>query len=265
MITDIWIRAEITHIRGSAPRAVGSTMLIADTDILGTIGGGLLEWRVIHEARAMISHRGDGPQQLTVTLGEKDGQCCGGEVTVALARATSDDVASIQERVDREEPFGTVHIFGAGPVGTAMMRACSLLPLRCHLYDERETVEGRTSRDPAYRVVGNVCEVAANAEPGGAFIVTTHAHMLDFQLVETILRRDDFVFCGLIGSRTKRKKFEQGLSLLDISADRLTCPLGATHINDKRPAIIAATTVAQILETFAHHHGAVRHEHHQAT
>ena len=46
-----------------------------------------------------------------------------------------------------------------------------------------------------------------HAPPGAFFLVLTHEHALDLRIVEAILRRGDFAFCGLIGSKTKRAKF----------------------------------------------------------
>ena len=55
------------------------------------------------------------------------------------------------------------------------------------------------------------------APPGAFFLVLTHEHALDLRIVEAILRRGDFAFCGLIGSKTKRREVrppleERGLS-----------------------------------------------------
>ena len=71
---------------------------------------------------------------------------------------------------------------------------------------------------------------------------------------EAVLRRGDFTYLGLIGSRTKRRRFEAGFRELGIPAERigrLICPIGGAALRDKRPAVIAALTVAEILHALA--------------
>ena len=79
----------------------------------------------------------------------------------------------------------------------------------------------------------------------------THSHRLDRDLVEAILRRGDFAYCGLIGSRTKRRRFESRLEAKGLSEEllsRLTCPIGIPGITGKRPAEIAVAVAAQLLQ-----------------
>jgi len=87
------------------------------------------------------------------------------------------------------------------------------------------------------------------APPGSAFVVLTHDHGLDFLLASAALGRGDAAYVGLIGSATKRAKFRKwcrtqcdGLSIAD-----LTCPIGAQGSRDKRPAVIAAFAVAEVM------------------
>ena len=89
-----------------------------------------------------------------------------------------------------------------------------------------------------------------HAPPGAFFLVLTHEHALDLRIVEAILRRGDFAFCGLIGSKTKRAKFvhrleERGIATESIA--RLTCPIGVANIDGKEPEVIAAGVIAQLL------------------
>ena len=57
----------------------------------------------------------------------------------------------------------------------------------------------------------------------------THDHRLDQRLCEQILKRDDFTYFGLIGSRSKRRNFETRLQRRGIDVEkfgRMTCPIG---------------------------------------
>ena len=58
-------------------------MLIAADALIGTIGGGALEYMVIARARQALRD-GLEPGVLDVPLGPEIGQCCGGRVEVSL-------------------------------------------------------------------------------------------------------------------------------------------------------------------------------------
>ena len=79
----------------------------------------------------------------------------------------------------------------------------------------------------------------------------THDHARDLALAERILRRDDFVFFGMIGSRTKRRQFEDRLAASGIDPQRIArmvCPIGVAGIVDKAPEVIALSAAAQLLQ-----------------
>ncbi len=70
----------------------------------------------------------------------------------------------------------------------------------------------------------------------------THSHALDALIATDVLERADFGYLGIIGSRTKHKRFraslrQQGIAEREIS--RITCPIGGRAVRDKRPAVIA--------------------------
>ena len=78
----------------------------------------------------------------------------------------------------------------------------------------------------------------------------THSHALDFDICDRILRRRDARYCGLIGSTSKRRRFEKRFRKLDmpeVLIDRLVCPIGVDGIGGKKPAEIAVATAAEIL------------------
>jgi xanthine dehydrogenase accessory factor len=88
------------------------------------------------------------------------------------------------------------------------------------------------------------------APPGSFFLVMTHSHALDLKLCERILRRDDFAYFGLIGSRTKRRNFEKRLLHKGFdprTIGRMTCPIGVPGISGKHPREIAIAVAAEIL------------------
>ena len=75
----------IAAVKGSAPREAGTKMIVAEDAVVGTIGGGHLEYKAIELARAMLSGADAVPRRLhRFPLGASLGQCCGGVVTLLL-------------------------------------------------------------------------------------------------------------------------------------------------------------------------------------
>lgn len=151
-----------------------------------------------------------------------------------------------------------VVLFGAGHVGAALVRVLATLPCHVRWVDERDAQFAQHLLPAALHDLANV-EVDANdapdeavdeAKPDSYFIVMTHNHARDLALAERILRRGDFAFFGMIGSRTKRRQFEHRLAARGIDPARLarmTCPIGIEGIVDKSPEVIAIAAAAQLL------------------
>lgn len=154
----------------------------------------------------------------------------------------------------------SVVLFGAGHVGAALVRVLATLPCRVRWVDERDAQFAQHLLPAALHDLTNV-EVDANdapdeavdeAGPDSYFIVMTHNHARDLALAERILRRGDFAFFGMIGSRTKRRQFEHRLAARGIDPARLArmiCPIGIEGIVDKSPEVIAIAVAAQLLRT----------------
>ena len=130
------------------------------------------------------------------------------------------------------------------------------IPCRVQWIDEREDEFPPSlcaGRWPAHirKLVGDGVEAEVRHAPVGAFyLVLTHQHELDMRITEAILRRGDFGFIGLIGSRTKKQKFLHRFEQRGISPallDRLVCPIGLPGIAGKEPEVIAVAVVAQLL------------------
>jgi len=241
----------VANALGSTPREAGARMLVEVGRSSGTIGGGRLEHEAITAARRLIG-TGGALEEMGVPLGPAIGQCCGGHVTMRLERADTDVLARL-ERAEQEELAGlpAIYLFGAGHVGKAIAYALAPLPLRLIWVDSRaeefpETVPAGVTRIVTADPVGQV----RIAEPGAGFLVLTHDHALDFELAGAALLRGDALYVGLIGSRTKRRKFEhlyraRGGRSADLA--RLVCPIGAGLSRDKRPPVIAAMVAAELL------------------
>lgn len=149
------------------------------------------------------------------------------------------------------EPF-RIEVFGAGHVGQALLRVLAGLPCRVRWIDEREAQFPSAVPDNVAVLSVDVPAAEVDAAPAGAwFLVMTHSHALDQDICERVMRRGDFSYLGLIGSKTKRAQFERRLAERGIPREqlaRLTCPIGIPSIRGKEPGVIAIAVAAQLLE-----------------
>ena len=254
---------EVVGARGSVPRGPGTRMLVAVDESIGTIGGGHLELKAISAARALIAAHSERPgsgagarfaaREQSFALGPSLGQCCGGTLTLSFAPL---DAAALV-RWPASVPLFHLQLHGAGHVGRAIATLLATLDVEVDWFDERDeefpatTDLGSAWPDRIRRVSVDTIEAEVRRAPTGAFfLVLTHEHALDLRIVEAVLRRGDFAFCGLIGSRTKRTRFEHRLEARGVDAAtiaRLVCPIGVAGIDGRAPEIIAAAVVAQLL------------------
>jgi xanthine dehydrogenase accessory factor len=67
----------VAGAKGSVPREAGTKMIVTAADLIGTIGGGHLEWKATEIARRLLDgHDVEALQRFP--LGASLGQCCGG-------------------------------------------------------------------------------------------------------------------------------------------------------------------------------------------
>lgn len=244
----------VAQAKGSTPREAGAAMLVAKDALAGTIGGGRVEWEAIARARALLAGAED-KATLEIPLGPSIGQCCGGHVRLRLRRAGRAELAELEaHETAMSAILPTVLLFGAGHVGRALAQALAPLPLRLSWIDSRPDEFPAVLPPSIERVVtGRLVERVDEAPAAAAYLVMTHSHALDFEVCAAVLQRGDFAYLGLIGSRTKRARFEHGFFELGLPPERvgrLVCPIGGV-LRDKRPAVIAALAAAEVLVTLA--------------
>ena len=148
-------------------------------------------------------------------------------------------------------PLHEVRVFGAGHVGAALVTLLAALECRVVWVDERPGWPAQAP--PSVELLDDALAAVEQAPPGCWFVVMTHDHRLDERLAEAILRRGDFHWFGMIGSRSKRARFEHRLrdkGLAPGLLTRMTCPIGIAAIQSKRPQAIALAVAAQLQQGF---------------
>src|SRR5688500_13681463 len=204
----------ILATEGSVPRRAGARMIVTETGLAGTIGGGRLEHQATAQARAILEREPGSWRVQDYPLGPLLGQCCGGRVRLLVEHLESVPEGkgpfevALTDRVERRplngagpetlgargplptvgarfiEPVETetlpVSLFGAGHVGRAISARARGLPLHIGWYDSRPEMAdtpGVVLADEAQMVAA-----AADAPDGAAVVIMTHDHGLDYRL-----------------------------------------------------------------------------------
>ncbi|SEF67796.1 xanthine dehydrogenase accessory protein XdhC [Bosea lathyri] len=249
----------IERAQGSTPREAGATMAVSPGASAGTIGGGQLEFHCTDIAREMLAN-GVSEKHLDIPLGPQMGQCCGGRVGVRLQRADAAALAMLAaSEMAQAVARRPVMIFGAGHTGRALAHALAPLPFAVTLTDDRDDVLGGLPTKITCVRMADPVQAVERAAAGTAFVILTHSHALDYRLTEAALARGDATYVGMIGSGTKRARFEASFLRSGGRPDalaRLTCPIGAADVDDKRPEVIAALTAAELVRSLLAHKSA---------
>jgi xanthine dehydrogenase accessory factor len=229
----------VAEARGSSPREAGAKMVVhADGTSAGSIGGGHLEHVAQKRATELIAARSTGTALERFPLGPKLGQCCGGTVTLLF-----------ETFLDAALPLA---LFGAGHVGAATIEVLHGLPFAVTWIDSRrELLDASDAPGIIKRESPDPADEVRDIPLGAAAVVMTHRHDLDLAIVEKLLRRDDLRYIGVIGSATKRARFEARLRERGFDAAtiaRLRCPIGLGRPNSKHPRAIAIALAAELLQ-----------------
>jgi xanthine dehydrogenase accessory factor len=258
----------VASTRGSVPREAGAWMAVFAHQIFGTVGGGHLELDAITLARAhwlqsSTSPEATQPQTHRYALGPSLGQCCGGEVHLQFEQVAPGDLDALRQRL--APAHLPVALFGGGHVGHALVAALGLLPFDVTWVDSREGIFPQQLPENVQCEQSDPVQAAVPAlAPQSRVLIMSFSHAEDLDIVLACLARQraqaDLPYIGLIGSRTKWATFRKRLTergYTEAELAQVTCPIGVPGIDDKRPEVIAASVVAQLLQVTAQHSAAV--------
>jgi xanthine dehydrogenase accessory factor len=220
--------------------------------------GGRVEWRVetfdtrdLDALSPLAIAEAGGAATVRARLGAD------GRVERALRASPGEESRTLRSSDDGGwiEPIGItagpVYLFGAGHVGRALVLALAPLPFAVRWIDSRR--EAFPAHVPANVTLIHAVEPVkefVDAPDGALIVVMTHSHAVDLEIVAAALGAKRFGFVGLIGSPTKRARFLSQMRAAGLSHSclaRLVCPIGVPGVEAKEPAVIAASTAAQLL------------------
>jgi len=226
--------ATVIGVGGSAPRAAGARMLVyEDGSIVGTIGGGELERRVIDAALETL--RTGAPTRFEADLTRELGMCCGGRMEVFV------------EPLECKAPMV---IFGAGHVSHATAQILRGLAFDVTVVDEREELLTEERFGGCQRIRTDPVAVARDLRgaPDAHWLVLTHDHALDQDIVENLLPKQ-CAWIGMIGSQRKVARFLVRYRAAGLDPElfsKLSAPVGL-DIGAETPSEIAIAIAAELI------------------
>jgi xanthine dehydrogenase accessory factor len=260
----------IASTQGSAPREAGTWMAVFANQIVGTIGGGHVEFEAIAEARALLKVKeAEVPtpkyHEKRYILGPSLGQCCGGVMTLNYEKYSGlgNKYAGYSHNMPVNLAFTSmpmqhrqnIALFGGGHVGKAIVNILSTLPMQVMWIDSRDEIF------PNELPTNVICEhsdpVQAEVKDlvaGSHVLIISFSHAEDLDIVAACLLRQrekaDLPFIGLIGSKTKWATFRhrlEGRGFSEAELAHITCPIGVDSVKGKEPEVIAVSVAAQLL------------------
>jgi len=246
------IKAKLISTEGSVPRDAGTFMLITSKYLFGSIGGGQLEYSVIQKAKKFLNEKEIiNNEIINIPLGPSIGQCCGGYVQVKITKHDN-GIQSLKNEKFIINKLDNLYIFGAGHVGQELSSKSMGLDFNVHLIDSRKEylkIQNEKEIIPIFTTFPWM--LIKNLPKKSYYIVLTHSHDYDFKIINEILNLNTFQFVGLIGSKTKRKRFSNRLVKLGYNQhliNKIECPIGLKNITSKKPGEIAISIIARLLE-----------------
>lgn len=230
--------ATVVKTLGSSPRAVGAKMIVyPDGKIVGSVGGGEMEQRVI--AEALSAMREGKPRYLDFNLSKPergDPMVCGGEMEIFVEPLLSTP---------------TLVIVGAGHVGAACAELGKFLGFRVVVIDDRPEFLSREKFPTADEMhAGDVVKETGELEitPQTYVVLVTRAHTLDADLLRAIVDKPA-AYIGMLGSKRRALTVfemlkQEGIS--DETLNRVHAPIGI-EINAETPQEIAVSIMAEII------------------
>ncbi len=233
----------IIRSKGSTPRHVNSKMLVyPDGHIVGTVGGGEVENRVIAEAIASLQ---DGaPRLLAYNMSNPergDPGVCGGQVEIY---------------VEPILPKPVVVVVGVGHVGKAVAHLAKWLGFCVAVSDDRPdfcTPQAVPDADEFYPVPLEELPGQLKITPWTYIILTTRGIDVDIRGLPSLLD-SKAAYIGVIGSKrrwttTRKMLVEAGIPKAQL--DAVHSPIGI-EIYAETPEEIAVSIMAEIIKVHEH-------------
>lgn len=232
------VLATVVATRRSVPRHAGAKMLVyLDGRLVGTIGGGEMESRVIDEARALFTTR--HPRLLDYALVEPsrgDPGVCGGEVQIYL---------------EPYMPAHTIVVIGAGHVGRAVIDLADWLGYQTVVIDDRsERLTDEEMPNAGQRLTDSITGALAGLDisEDTSVAVVTRSVDKDVEAIPLLLETPAR-YIGVMGSERRWREVTsrlEAIGLGETELERVHAPIGL-DIHAETLEEIAVSILSEII------------------
>ncbi len=210
-------------------------LIFEDGRIVGSIGGGNLEKKVIENAKKQIER--NEPITSTHDLLHQHSMCCGGSVTIYI------------EPIAR---MNRLYIFGAGHTGHALARFSTELDFEIYVIDDRKEYTDKVELTNVSKLTMDFRSVLPSLpfDENTYVVIATYEHEYDREILAYCLKQPH-AYLGMIGSQRKveltKKMFSEAGVATKEKLDAVDMPMGF-DIGAQDPEEIAISILARLIE-----------------
>ena len=249
--------------QGSAPGRRGFKMLVSgDQQLFGSIGGGIMEYKLVEKAKSYLSKKNHHSQIIEqIHRGDawaSSGMICSGSQTIALTPLSSKDLSTINSIIDGTQGLQinqngllalksiaadscqmspekwcyqellnkqkVVHIFGAGHVSLSLSHLLSTLGFSLQLYDNRQNLNTYNHNDlvESKQIIDYQNIDQYVAINKNDYVLLMTHKFTEDKLILTQLLNKNIKYLGVLGSENKIKIMFTQLLKQGFSADQLS-------------------------------------------
>ena len=267
---------------GSSPGRKGFKMLINKTQMYGTIGGGIMEHKLVELAESLLDKPTFEPfikHQIHDKSAPKDqsGMICSGQQTIAFYDITT-EFLPLAEQILIEKDFKItynnfginvaaenaewsftetnslaqkVYIIGGGHVGLALSEVLSRMDFEIHMLDHRENLN--TMEENHFVITKQTVDFEEIEKyiPEGEniyVVIMSFGYRTDDVIIRQLINKD-FLYIGMLGSKEKIATLFQNMIADGFDKDRIAkvyAPIGI-DIKSETTQEIAISVAAQLI------------------
>lgn len=267
---------------GSSPGRKGFKMLVTKNQMYGTIGGGIMEHKLVELAESLLEKPSFEPfikHQIHDKSAPKDqsGMICSGQQTIAFYDITPDFLPLVNQILTEEKfeirytnfgvnvpsenpewsftetnsPPQKVYIIGGGHVGLALSEVLSRMDFEIHILDHRENLNTMMQNNFVHSKQTVEFEEIDKFIPEGNdvyVVIMSFGYRTDDVIIRQLINKE-FKYIGLLGSKEKiatlfSKMIEDGFDKDNIA--KVYAPIGI-DIKSETTQEIAISVAAQLI------------------
>ena len=230
--------ATLTEVEGSSPGKQGSTLCyFEDKTIMGTVGGGIVEFEVINKCIKCLETGEDSSFEHSLNSTSKDTPMqCGG---------------SVKGYIKVFKPRPRLLIVGGGHVGLSLYNVSRSLDFYTIVVDDREEFANKerfTGADEVY--AGNIKNIlkGTNIDSNTYVVIATRGYEKDLEALREIIGRGAS-YIGMIGSRKKWMTLKNQLMGEGVDEELIDSVYAPVGLNISSPEVneIAFGIIAELL------------------